>query len=81
MKKALEEIASCYQIYHLIINGEKNEVMLCLKLDRIRRINIHVGNRLLEQVDHFKYLGSSINQDGRCFMQIRSRIAQAKQRL
>lgn len=52
--------------------------MMCQKSDRICRINIQTGNQLLEPVEHFKYLGSLINQDGRCVMEIRSRIAQAK---
>lgn len=36
---------------------------MCQKLDRIRRINIQAGNRLLEQVEHFIHLGSLTNQD------------------
>ena len=78
LKRALEEMARCFHKYHLIINWQKTKVMLCQKSDRIRRINIQIGNQLLEQVEQFKYLGSLINQDGRCVMEIRSRIAQAK---
>jgi hypothetical protein len=36
------------------------------------------GNKLPEQVEHYEYLGSIINQDGRCIIKIRTRIAQAK---
>jgi hypothetical protein len=52
--------------------------MMCQKLDQIHRINIRARNRLLEQVKYFKYLDSSINQDGRCIMGIRFRITQEK---
>jgi hypothetical protein len=48
------------------------------KEERICRINIQTGNKLLEQVEHYKYLDSIINQDGRCIIEIRSRIARAK---
>jgi hypothetical protein len=78
LERTLEEIARCFQKYQMIINWQKTKVMMCQKSDRIRRINIQTGNQLHEQVEHFKYLGSLINQDGRCVMEIRSRIAQAK---
>jgi hypothetical protein len=48
------------------------------KEEQIRRINIQTGNKPLEKVEHYKYLGSIINQDRRCIIKIRSRIAQAK---
>ena len=32
-----------------------------------------------EQVDKFKYLGSCLTDDGRCEVEIKSRIAMAKQ--
>lgn len=44
------------------------------KADRIRKSNIQTGNQRLEQVEHFKYPGSLINQGGSCFTKIRSRI-------
>lgn len=42
------------------------------------RFNIQAGNCLLDHVENFKYLGSVINKDGKCFMEIRSRISQVK---
>jgi hypothetical protein len=51
---------------------------MCQKLDRLSRIIIQTGNGLLEQVEHFKYLGSSTDQVCRCVMEIRFRIAHSK---
>lgn len=48
--------------------------MICQKLDRIYRINIQAENRLLEQEEDFKHLGSLTNIDSRCIMEIRFRI-------
>jgi hypothetical protein len=47
---------------------------MCQKKERIRRINIETGNKLIEQVEYYKYLGSIINQDERCIIEIISRI-------
>jgi len=69
LERSLEEVARCFQKYQLISNWRKSKVMMCQKSDRIRRINIQTGNQLLEQVEHFKYLGSLTNQDGRCVME------------
>jgi hypothetical protein len=62
LKKALNEMTICFQKYHLIINWQKTKVMMCQKEERIRRINMQTGNKLIEQVEHYKYLGSIFNQ-------------------
>jgi hypothetical protein len=64
LEKALEEMMKYFQKYHLIINWQETKVMMCQKEKRIHRINIQTGNKLLEQVEHYKYLGSIISQDG-----------------
>jgi len=61
LERALEEMARCFQKYQLIINWQKTKVIMCQKSDRIRRINTQTVNQLLEQMEHFKYLGSLIN--------------------
>jgi hypothetical protein len=60
-----------------IINSRKTKVMMRQKLYRIRRTNIQ-SEEMIEQMQHFKYLGSSVDQDGKHIMEISSRIAQAK---
>jgi hypothetical protein len=54
----------------------KTQVIMWQKEVRIRRINIQTENKLLEQIEHYKYLGSIINQGGSCIIEIRSRITQ-----
>ena len=41
-------------------------------------MNIVIGNTRLEQVDYFKYLGSTITNNGECTNGIRTRITLAK---
>jgi len=48
----------------VVIRDEFNKTLKLMKkckAHRIRRINIQTGNKLLEQVKYFKYLGSLIN--------------------
>ena len=41
-------------------------------------INMQIGHETVEEVSHFKYLGSIITQEGDCCKEIKSRIAQGK---
>ena len=75
-----------YFIYYIFIlfvlfhifndNIDKSQVM------RVSRSNeslqIKVCNRELKEFDHFKYLGSVLTRDGYCTMEIKMRIAIAK---
>jgi hypothetical protein len=54
---------------------------MCQKEKRIHIINIQTGNKLLEQVVHYKYLGNIVNQDGRYIIEIRSRLHRESQHL
>jgi hypothetical protein len=58
------------------MNVEKTKVM------RISRqptpVTIKIGQKQLENVKCFKYLGSLLTDDGRCTCEIKSRIAMAK---
>jgi len=40
--------------------------------------NIKVKDEVLEQVDHFIYLGSMVTSDGKCDTEIKRRIGKAK---
>ena len=42
-------------------------------------MQIKVGNRELEEVDTFKYVGSVLTRDGYCTKEIEMRIAMAKE--
>ncbi|KAL4149828.1 hypothetical protein QTP88_003684 [Uroleucon formosanum] len=78
LKRALEKIAKGFQNYHLKINWNKTKIMMCQKKNRIHRLRIKIDNHILDQVENFRYLGSIISQDGKCTMDIKARIAQAK---
>jgi hypothetical protein len=42
-------------------------------------LQIKVNNREIEEVDHFKYLGTVLTRDGYCTRQIKMRIVIAKE--
>ena len=42
------------------------------------KANIQVDGKILEQVDHFKYLGQTVSESGKNIQEIKIRIAQAK---
>jgi len=64
--------------YGMRINGPKTKAM------RISRegggeVNIYINGEKVQQVNKFKYLGSLITEDGRCDVEIKCRIAMAKE--
>ena len=42
-------------------------------------VDLRIGGSRIEEVDTFKYLGSLITNDGRCWKEIRTRLAIANQ--
>jgi len=54
-------------------------VWLPARRHRLRVCSLAVNSVQMEQIDHFKYLGSWITLDGRSDMDIRCRTGQAKQ--
>ena len=62
--------------YGMEINVNKSKVMMIAS--NVEPLNIVIGNTRLEQVDYFKYLGSTITNNGECTNDIRTRIALAK---
>ena len=62
----------------LKVNAAKTQVMVISKGDTQVPANIVANNQQLKQVRNFKYLGSTISEDGRSEPDINSRIAMAK---
>uniref|UniRef100_A0A2S2QAL0 Reverse transcriptase domain-containing protein n=1 Tax=Sipha flava TaxID=143950 RepID=A0A2S2QAL0_9HEMI len=67
---------SCKE-YKMKINNSKTKILICSKQKLLS--NITIENEKLETVQCFICLGSKITHDGRSEMDIKSRIAQAKQ--
>src|SRR5215469_9360181 len=51
--------------------------MVISRAVRNPRVNIRIEDNLVKQVGRFNYLGSFINEDGRCEDEIRKRINKA----
>ena len=62
----------------LKINIGKTEVMGVTKRKEQLRVNVNVGGQAVKQVRSFRYLGSLVDEDGRCDAEIRSRIGMGK---
>ena len=71
----LEAVHQSSERHGLQINREKTKVMLVAKEQR--DITISVDNQKLEQVSHFKYLGTVITHQNNSSTDIRCRTAQA----
>ena len=61
----------------LNMNVSKTKTMV-ISRDKGKKANIMVDGKCLEQVKHFKYLGQTVNEEGRSEQEVKIRIAQAK---
>jgi len=81
-EQGLQNIMSSLEVtaekYGMKINAKKTKVMKVSRNTR-GKMNITVGGQKIEQVESFKYLGSTITEDGRCEQEIKIRIALAKE--
>ena len=72
----VDKVTEVRRCYGMEINVEKTEVM------RISRqtspVTITINQTQLESMEFFKYLGSTLTDDGRCTCEIKCRIAMAK---
>ena len=62
----------------MALNAKKTKVMVISRVKEANKIEIKVDGVELEQVDQFLYLGSIINEEGRCNAEIKKRIGIAK---
>lgn len=60
------------------MNINANKTKAVTKAKFIPLVKFKIDNNLIEQIQQFKYLGSMITSDGRCSIEIRQRIAMAK---
>ncbi|RUS76894.1 hypothetical protein EGW08_015333 [Elysia chlorotica] len=74
LDKVNEESEKC----GLAMNAKKTKVMVISRKDITPKININIGNTVLEQVSTFIYLGQLISDDNRADQDIKRRIGIAK---
>ena len=55
----------------------RNTKVMCISRKGKSRVKIFIDGQQIEQVSQFKYLGSTISNDGYCHKEIKSRIAMA----
>jgi len=63
--------------YNMKINKAKTKILVCSR-NEAARPNIKLDGEALKVVDEYKYLGSTITNDGRCVKEIKSRLQQAR---
>jgi len=71
----VQRVHQCSQRHGLEISKEKTKVLLVTK--ETREITINIDDQKLEQVSHFKYLGTEVSDQNRSSTDIRCRTAQA----
>jgi len=77
LKRALESLDDILKSkYKMKIYRKKTEVMVCSK--DFENINIKMDDYALKQVSEFKYLGSTITENGKNREDIMQRIREAK---
>ena len=78
LQNIMQKLESTALGYDMRINTKKTKVM---KISRHGggEIIINVNGQRLERVNKYKYLGTWVTDDGRCDLEVRTRIAMAKQ--
>src|SRR5215510_3849187 len=74
----MDGIRETAERYGMRINVRKTKAMVIAK-NGDQKVDIEIGQHKVEQVKHFKYLGSVMTEDGRCIKEIKSRIGLGKQ--
>jgi len=78
LQKVMDSVNTTAEKYGMRINTKKTKVM---KISRNigEKVKIMINGKEIEQVQSFKYLGSTMTEDGRCESEIKIRIAMAKE--
>ena len=74
----LDAVRSRSERLGLRMNVKKTKVMVVRRTRDQKKANIYIDGKVLEQVKIFKYLGQQITDDGKCEVDIRSRIEIAR---
>src|ERR1041385_1407630 len=88
LQKIMDRLSETADRYGMKINVKKTKVMKVFKKKKGKKtknkktdeeVNIEIYGRKIEQVKSFKYLGSTLTEDGKCATEIKIRIALAKE--
>jgi len=77
LQQVIQKIADICRSYGMEMNVKKTKTLVISKSGNTS-CNITVDNTPVEQVAQYKYLGSLITEDGKCDMDIKTRIGMAK---
>ncbi len=77
LQRLMDSLNETAKKYDMKINIKKTKVMVVSKKEG-EVVNIRLEGQRIEQVKKFKYLGSVIAEDGKCFEDIKQRIGMAK---
>src|SRR5207245_5382569 len=80
LQRLMDRLNAIAKKYSMRINIKKTKTMVVSKKDG-RTVSIIIDGQKVEQVKTFKYLGSVIEEDGRCMDDIKQRIGRAKDAL
>ena len=78
LQKVMDKVNATAQQYDMRINVKKTKVMKVTREGQ-GKVSIVIDGQQLEQVSSFKYLGRWITEDGKCELEVRTRIARAKE--
>ena len=78
LQRMMDKINITCKNYGMALNAKKTKVVVISRVKEANKIEIKVDGVELEQVDQFLYLGSIINEEGRCNAEIKKRIGIAK---
>ncbi len=78
LQRSMDVLNDITEKYGMKINVKKTKTMVVSRVEG-KKINLQLKGHLVEQVHSFKYLGSTITDDGRCEQEIKIRIAMGKE--
>jgi hypothetical protein len=78
MNEMLNTLSNILNEYHLKINAKKTKTMTVRREQHIVKPTIKLRDAVIEDVEEFYYLGSSITYDNKSTNDVKRRIAMAK---
>jgi hypothetical protein len=78
LQTLIDRLSVTAERYGMRINAKKTKVMRVSRKTG-GKLNITINGNMIEQVQSFKYLGSTMTEDGRCESEVKIRIALAKE--